>query len=176
MEGYDNLGMLEIRPFAQDETDAVSLVRVRSWQSGYAGIVPEEFLDSLDPAEFAARLRDAKRPAGAGALCAVEDGRIVGHAAYGPYRSEDGTHGELYSIYVLPERWGTGAGHRLFAAARERLTTAGFPDMRLWVLEENHRARRFYERQGMTPDGERDVWIPRGHTIELPELRYAVAL
>jgi ribosomal protein S18 acetylase RimI-like enzyme len=169
--------MLKVRPIHEDEIDEVARLRVRSWQSGYAGIVPEEFLAALDPAEFAARLRDtSKRPAGAEALCAIEDGRIVGHAAFGPYRSEEGKHGELYSIYVLPEDWGTGAGHGLFAAARERLAAAGFSDMRLWVLEDNHRARRFYERQGMRPDGEREVWVPRGHTVELPELRYAAAL
>lgn len=177
MQGYDNLGMLEIRSLTDDEIDEVALLRVRSWQAGYAGIVPEDFLAALDPAEFAARLRDtARRPAEGGALCAVDDERIVGHAAFGPDRSEEGRHGELYSIYVLPEQWGIGAGHRLFAAARERLTAGGFPDLRLWVLEDNHRARRFYERQGMKPDGGRDVWVPRGHPVELPELRYTVPL
>jgi len=172
--------MLEIRPIGDDEIDDVAHVHVRSWQSGYAGIVPEEFLATLDPAEFAARRRYTTLPPGGGAVCAVDDGRIVGHAAFGPYRTEkevtDPSMGELYSIYVDPQKWGAGAGHRLFAAARQRLTAAGFPGMRLWVLEENRRARRFYERQGMRPDGEREVWIPRGHTVELPELRYAVAL
>ena len=172
--------MLEIRPIAEEEIDEVARVHVRSWQSGYAGIVPEEFLASLDPAEFAARRRYTAVPPGGGAVCAVEDGTIVGHAAFGPYRPDretiDETMGELYSIYVEPEQWGRGAGRRLFATARERLGAAGFPDMRLWVLEDNHRARRFYERQGMRPDGEREVWIPRGYTVVLPELRYRVAL
>jgi len=171
--------MLEIRAIAEDEIDEVARVHVRSWQSGYAGIVPEAFLASLDPADFAARRRYAT-PAGGGTLCAVDEGRIVGHATFGPYRPEkdtiDETMGELYSIYVDPEQWGSGAGHLLFTTARERLTAAGFPDMRLWVLEENDRARRFYERQGMRPDGKREVWVPRGYTVELPELRYAVAL
>jgi GNAT superfamily N-acetyltransferase len=172
--------MLQIRPMAEDQIDAVARVHVRSWQSGYAGIVPEEFLASLDPADFAARRRYTAVPPGGGAMCAVDDGRVVGHAVFGPYRPEkdvvDPSMGEVYSIYVDPDQWGNGTGHRLFATARKRLTEAGFPGMRLWVLEENHRARRFYERQGMSPDGEREVWIPRGHTVELPELRYAMAL
>jgi GNAT superfamily N-acetyltransferase len=172
--------MVEIRPIAEDEIDEVARVHVRSWQSGYAGIVPDEFLASLDPEEFAARRRYTTAPPGGGAVCATDGGRIVGHAAFGPYRPErdtlDESVGELYSIYVDPDQWGTGTGHRLFAAARERLVAAGFPGMRLWVLEENHRARRFYERQGMRPDGERDVWVPRGYRVELPEVRYAAAL
>lgn len=45
--------------------------------------------------------------------------------------------------------------------------------MRLWVLEENDRARRFYERMGLAPDGARDTFTPDGTTVELPEVRYA---
>jgi ribosomal protein S18 acetylase RimI-like enzyme len=172
--------VLKIRPITEKEIDAVARVHVRSWQSGYAGIVPEAFLAELDPVDFAARRRYTDVPPGGGAVCATTDGQIVGHAAFGPYRPEkdvtDPSMGELYSIYVDPDHWGTSAGHRLFAEARERLTAAGFPGLRLWVLEDNHRARRFYERQGMRPDGEREVWVPRGYEVELPELRYVLAL
>jgi ribosomal protein S18 acetylase RimI-like enzyme len=174
------IGEVEIRTIGESDIDDVARVHVRSWQSGYAGIVPDKFLDELDPADFAARRRYTEIQTGGGAVCAVDNGQIIGHATFGPYRPEkdviDASMGELYSIYVDPRQWGSGAGHRLFATAKERLTAAGFPDMRLWVLEENHRARRFYERQGMRPDGEREVWIPRGYDVELPELRYMVAL
>jgi RimJ/RimL family protein N-acetyltransferase len=62
------------------------------------------------------------------------------------------------------------------AAARQALAAAGYPEYRLWVLEENHRARRFYERAGMAPDGDRDVYTPRGSSVALPEVRYAASL
>jgi GNAT superfamily N-acetyltransferase len=172
--------MLEIRPMVDAEIDEVARVHVRSWQSGYAGIVPDEILAALDPADFAARRRYRDIPPGGGSIVAAAEGRVVGLAAFGPYRPEkdvlDPSMGELYSIYVDPPGWGSGAGHRLFAEAKEQLTVAGFPGLRLWVLEDNHRARRFYERQGMRPDGERTVWTPRGHEVELPELRYVLAL
>ncbi|WP_067505055.1 N-acetyltransferase [Actinoplanes sp. TFC3] len=48
--------------------------------------------------------------------------------------------------------------------------------LRLWVLEDNARARRFYERVGFTADGMRDLWTPRGTTVTVPELRYSMAL
>jgi len=44
------------------------------------------------------------------------------------------------------------------------------------VLEDNHRARRFYERAGMAPDGDRDVYTPAGGSTALPEVRYAASL
>jgi RimJ/RimL family protein N-acetyltransferase len=51
--------------------------------------------------------------------------------------------------------------------------TGTYPELRLWVLEKNDRARRFYERAGMAPDGTHGVYTPGGSTAELPEIRYA---
>jgi GNAT superfamily N-acetyltransferase len=172
--------MLEIRPMAEADIDEVARVHVRSWQSGYAGIIPAGYLAALDPAAFAARRRAQPIPARSGSLVAEDDGRIVGLASFGPYRPEEGNldpeTGELYAIYVDPEHWGTGAGRRLLATVQTNLTESGFRGMRLWVLEENHRARRFYESVGLRWDGTRHVWSPRGSTAELPELRYATDL
>jgi GNAT superfamily N-acetyltransferase len=73
-------------------------------------------------------------------LVAERDGAIVGVA---------GIEGEwLQGFYVLPEHWGTGVADELHAAAIELGIT------RLWCLEENHRARRFYERRGWRLNGE----------------------
>lgn len=172
--------MPEIRPMAENDIDEVARLHVRSWQAGYAGIIPADFLASLDPAVFAARRRAQPVPAGSGSLVATVDGRIAGLAGFGPYRPEQGevdpTMGELYAIYVDPEHWRAGIGRRLHAAAVADLTGSGFRGMRLWVLEENHRARRFYEWTGMRPDGAHQLWTPRGTSHELPEVRYAIEL
>jgi GNAT superfamily N-acetyltransferase len=172
--------MLEIRPMAEHDIDEVARLHVRSWQAGYAEIIPADYLSALDPAGFAARRRAQPNPARSGSLVADDDGRLVGLASYGPYRPEQGEfdpdNGELYAIYVDPEHWRAGVGRRLFATAKAGLAESGFHDMRLWVLEENHRARRFYEWAGMRWDGSRHHWSPRGSSAELPELRYGTAL
>jgi GNAT superfamily N-acetyltransferase len=172
--------MLEIRPMAENDIDEVGRLHVRSWQAGYAGIIPAGYLAALDPADFAARRRAQPIPARSGSLVADDDGKLVGLASYGPYRPEHGvldpTMGELYAIYVDPEHWRAGIGRRLHATAVAALTASGFRGMRLWVLEGNHRARRFYEWAGLRWDGTRHVWTPRGSTTELPELRYATDL
>jgi RimJ/RimL family protein N-acetyltransferase len=62
------------------------------------------------------------------------------------------------------------------AAARRALATAGHSEVRLWVLVDNHRARRFYERAGMAPDGARETFTPPGGTAELAEIRYSQRL
>mgnify|MGYP001076255222 CR=1 FL=1 len=48
-----------------------------------------------------------------------------------------------------------------------------FDEAILWVATENPRARRFYEREGWSEDGERvDESIPG---VSLPETRYRVS-
>jgi GNAT superfamily N-acetyltransferase len=166
---------MTIRPITEADYDAVGEVHVRSWQVGYAGIVPADYLAALDPAVNAERRRTEPRPEGANTLVAEEDGRIVGFASFGP-DLDDPTIGRLYAIYVTPEHWGHGTGRRLLTAAKEMLTASGYPEMRLWVLTENVRARQFYERMDLAPDGATDTYTPRGTDAQLPELRYTTPL
>ena len=174
--------MVQIRPLADADIDAVAAVHVRAWQVGYAGIIPAEYLAGLNPAQFAERRRRRRPgPDKAQTLVAEQDGVITGFAGFGPYRVDRGEGfnpaiGELYAIYVDPPRWSSGTGRKLLAAARAGLAEAGFPTMRLWVLEANHRSRRFYGKAGLTPDGERHLYTPSGTTVELPEIRYAARL
>jgi ribosomal protein S18 acetylase RimI-like enzyme len=121
-------------------------------------------------------------PPGAHTLIAEDGGAIVGFVAFGRHCRQHGGDeyvpgiGEIYAIYVAPERWGTGAGHALLEAAREAMAAAGNAELRLWVLEANARARRFYERAGMAADGARDAYTPPGAAAGLPEIRYAMRL
>jgi ribosomal protein S18 acetylase RimI-like enzyme len=170
--------MVELRELTEADIDPVAALHVRAWQVGYAGIVPAEVLDALDPARFAERRRERAVPPGARTLVAERDGTIIGFVSFGPSRVQqahdeyDRSAGELYALYVDPAHWGAGVGRRLLDAARAGLA-AEYPEIRLWVLEENHRARRFYERAGLAPDGAREIYTPRGSTAELPEIRYA---
>ncbi|WIM95385.1 GNAT family N-acetyltransferase [Actinoplanes oblitus] len=159
-----------IRAQTADDIDAVAAVHVRSTRAGYAGIMPAGHLAALDPAVFAARRRSVLAESDRHTLVAERDGRIVGFVSFGPDR-EVATLGELYAIYVAPDAWGTEAGRLLFEAARDALRDRHYPEMRLWVLAANERARRFYERAGMTTDGVA-VTHRAAAGIELPKLRY----
>ncbi|GIM89449.1 GNAT family N-acetyltransferase [Paractinoplanes toevensis] len=166
---------MTIRPITEADYGAVGEVHVRTWQVGYAGIIPADYLAALDPAVSAERRRTEPRPPGAHTLVAEEDGRIVGFVSFGPDRT-DPRIGELYAIYVLPDQWGCGTGRQLLTAAKETLKASGYPEMRLWVLAENDRARQFYERMDLAPDGATDTYTPRGTEAQLPELRYTTSL
>jgi GNAT superfamily N-acetyltransferase len=59
----------------------------------------------------------------------------------------------LDGLYVVPERWGTGVAEMLHDRALELVRGLGSACCHLWVLEENARARRFYERRGWRENG-----------------------
>jgi GNAT superfamily N-acetyltransferase len=80
-------------------------------------------------------------------LAAERDGVVVGIAGVESCW--------LHGFYVRPEWWGTGVADELHDAALAEL--AGCPERRLWVLSENHRARRFYEKHGWRLNGETRV-------------------
>lgn len=127
-----------------DEHELADL-HIVSWQVGYAEIFPSDFLASLDRSRRVSWWRDFME-AGRVVHVAVVDDQVVGfcHAD----ESDDGGWGEVHAIYVHPEHWGQGHGHRLMLAGEDWLRQLGFERALLWVLEDNERGRSFYERQG----------------------------
>ncbi|WP_408907037.1 GNAT family N-acetyltransferase [Streptomyces atratus] len=167
-----------VRDMTVDDCEAVARVRVRGWQAAYAGLMPQSHLDAMDIAEDAERRREffAEGNPVVNVVAERADLGVIGWACYGPYR-ENGrrpARGELYAIYVLPEQIGTGAGRALMAKMLTRATADGFPDLALWVLKENARARRFYERSGFLPDGAEEPFEVDG--VLVPEVRYVRVL
>ncbi len=76
-----------------------------------------------------------------------DGGEVIGFAAL---RGD-----ELMHFGIAPERWGTGAAQAAHDAVLERMRSAGVTRAWLRVFTGNERARRFYERLGWTPTGER---------------------
>jgi GNAT superfamily N-acetyltransferase len=174
------LSVRPTEPDAPEDIVSIAEIRIRSWQAAYRGIVPQEFLDALRPAdEVARRLRNPRPPASQHNFLAERDGRAVGWAAIGPYR-EDGDvpspgprAGEVYAIYVHPDEWGGGVGRALMERMLAELHATGHDPVLLWVLTDNGPARGFYERMGFEPDGA-EHWFDVSGT-RLPEIRYRYA-
>jgi len=156
-----------IRPATPEEAEAVARVQVESWRAAYAHALPAEGLAGLS-LEVRADLHRRFPP-----LVAEADGEIVGFVSVGEGR-DPGTDGELLAIYVHPEHWGSGFGKALIDAGEARLRELGHADAILWVLEDNPRARRFYEAAGWTTDGTTRPIEILG--VLVPEIRYVKRL
>lgn len=166
---------IRIRPMTPADCDRVAEIRIGGWRSAYRGLIPQSYLDALDVARDAERRRGyfSQGDASVLDLVAERDGEIVGWACHGPCRDGEARTEdvELYAIYVDPGRYGTGIGHALLQESVRRCTAAGHPRMLLWVLKDNARARRFYERAGFRADGAEEPFEVEG--VEVPEVRYA---
>lgn len=169
-----------IRPARVEDARQIAGVHVLSWQGAYRGLLPQAYLDGLDPAQRVDRWERSLTEATGyrdGVLVAEAAGTLLGFAGYSPSRDDDvdpGRVGEIKSIYLLPSAWGKGIGRRLMGAALGHLAEARFGLATLWVLDSNVRARRFYEAGGWSADGARKTDESRGFPVT--EVRYQRAL
>ncbi|MDE3031198.1 MAG: GNAT family N-acetyltransferase [Acidobacteriota bacterium] len=146
--------MATLREAVAGDESAVALVHVRSWQAGYRGLIADDRLDALDPAQRAQRYRFADRdPRAPRTILAVEGRRIVGFATWGHSRVDGQTGAEVLGLYVDPDHWGRGVGSLLRDAVITALRQWPIASAHLWVLEGNRRAQRFYFQRGWRLDG-----------------------
>jgi GNAT superfamily N-acetyltransferase len=147
---------VNVRDAVDADAAAIADVHIRTWQAAYANVFPAEGLKRLDDARPARerfwRETLESQAARRHVLVAEVGARVVGFVSVGPTRDAE-TLGELYAIYVLAEEWGHGAGPALMAEALERLRGSGFESAILWVVDDNPRARAFYEHWGWSLDG-----------------------
>ena len=164
--------LMNVRLATDADANAIARVQERTWQAAYRHVFPVEELDRggfIHPQRW--RDRIARPPTGWTTVVVEHDGVVRGFASVGPSRDERGT-GELYAIYVEPEQWSTGTGRALIERAEELLRVS-YDEATLWVLEDNPRARAFYERAGWSPDGERKSEVRWG--VRAAEVRYRKA-
>ena len=156
---------LLIRSARPDESSVLAELHYRTEVDAYSSIFPSDAPGpTLDErkADWSAKLRQWQ------AFVAVVDNRVVGVALVGEDVFEPGA-GHLLRFCVDPEFQRRGIGARLYQAGITYLSELGFETATLWVLERNQRARRWYERLGWQPTGERKpVFAPAG----IDDLRY----
>ncbi|AEV81852.1 GCN5 family acetyltransferase [Actinoplanes sp. SE50] len=161
---------LQLRAAGADDQFRVGALHQRSRVAAYAGFIPVEVLTARSAESFgewwAERWKweqDTHRM-----TLAEVDGELAGFSYIGP--SETPRAAELYAIHVDPARVGTGVGRELMVRALADLPAIGEARAVLWVLTENHPARRFYERGGWTTDGA--TRTEPVNDVPVPQVRY----
>jgi ribosomal protein S18 acetylase RimI-like enzyme len=163
-----------IRPARLEDARQLAEVHVGGWQTAYRGIVPDSILNDLSVDAWTERWQQrlSKRNK-AHTLVLIFQETIIGWSTVGPARDPDCSPKdtqEVYGIYLRAEYWGQGRGGQLYTASEDEMRKSGATDAVLWVLRENSRARRFYERQGYTVD--RIQPEQKQKLLEQAELRY----
>lgn len=151
---------------------AMGRVHSASWQKAYRGLIPDEVVDCFTAESRAEAFAEAISARPEEYYLFTVDGNPAGLALL--YKSHEenlpDSVGEIYALYFHPDYWGTAAPHEGIQFCMERLKQLGFTAITIWVLKDNLRARKFYEKHGFTLDGEeREITIGKSFT----ELRYA---
>ena len=148
------IGSEKVRVREATRADAAAIARLHldNWRAAYRGIVPDDLLDGITE-ESRRRHWDGvlAEPGGAEFVYVAEDagGQLIGIASGGPELGGDPHYrGELYVLHVRPEAQGQGVGRALMRAVAARLAADGITSLLVWMLRENHPARRFYAALG----------------------------
>ncbi len=173
-----------IRAATQDDAGGITDVQVASWRAGYAHVFPRSVLyaDDFDSSRRTFwtnwRFAPGHRIAVAVAPGAEAAGRVIGFASYGPERERARGftgRGEVWAFYLHPDAWGSGVATDLMVHVEQRLKAEGFDSAVLWVLDDNPRARRFYERQGWAASGI-EASFDDYCDVSVPEVEYRKVL
>jgi GNAT superfamily N-acetyltransferase len=176
--------MAVIRAGSAADAAQVAAVQREGWFAAYQGIIATGVIDRVTAPDDGDRVRQSFRTRPwQRMLVAVDPGtsEIVGYASFGPETDvlnapwphpltadgESGRVAELYALYVHPAWWSTGTGRALMEQVLARTARPGSGAIVLWVLQDNERARRFYERAGFTPDGATNVLTGLGGVLEV---------
>jgi len=173
-----------IRAGSAADAAQIAAVRREAWFAAYLGILSGQVIDQVTAPDDGARVRQSYRARPWQKLVVAEDrSGLAGYAFFGPETNvltepwpyplteagRDGRLAELYALYVHPAWWSTGTGRALMERVLARTAAAAYQGIVLWVLRDNTRARRFYQRAGFAPDG-------ATHPLEglggVPEVRY----
>jgi ribosomal protein S18 acetylase RimI-like enzyme len=191
-----------IRTGSAADAAQIATVQREGWFAAYEGIISRAVIDRVTAPDDGARVRQTYRTRPWQKLVVAEASAqdvagspgspvpgpgIAGYASYGPEvnvltepwpypmtdAGRDGQIAELYALYVRPAWWSTGTGRALMDRVLARTSGAGYQSIVLWVLRDNARARRFYQRAGFAPDGATNVLDRLGG---VQEVRYRRAL
>ncbi|SFI41166.1 Ribosomal protein S18 acetylase RimI [Tindallia magadiensis] len=162
---------MEIRKATIDDVKDISRIHALSWKFAYKGIIPQAFLDELKEDHWESAFVDWIKDNVLTAQILFENGKSIGCIAYGKSRDKSlPDWGEIVSLYLLPEYFGKGYGNKLLDSSLSDLKESGYESIYLWVLKNNRRARRFYEKNGMRCNNDEYVLEIMGE--QLIDVRY----
>ncbi len=148
-----------------------------SWQAAYRGLFPDAVLDNLSIADRRAMWETRLAKVESNLWVTESAGRISGFISGCPSRDPDRPppeFAEISALYVHPDAWDTRCGYALTQAAFGTMRSSPARTALVWVLTNNTRGRRFYERVGFTLEGgAKDITL---FNTTLPELRYRRSL
>lgn len=150
---------VSVRVAWADDASAIAEVQVRAWRTEYAGVLPADVLEALDPVEFTAAWETSlTKPADARnrVLVALERNTVRGFAITSPSQDPDADpvlDGEIAELTVDPAHTRQGHGSRLLHACVDTLRADRFRRAVMWLNSTDDALRGFVTAAGWAADG-----------------------
>ena len=168
---------MEISRASPEDAYAIAQVHVDSWREAYRTILPAEYLAALSVEKRQAFWTQSIAEGRSELWLVKADGVTQAWINFGKSRDDDldATDAEIWALYVAPPFWSKGIGLQLWLKAKDCMRSQGFSSCSLWVLSENVRAIRFYEKVGfkLGIHSSKSMGLAG---IQLTELRYVISL
>lgn len=143
-----------IREAIPSDAEKCAGIHMRSWVFAYGNCVPMSFIEQ----------NNARRPEmwhrllennDAAHYVITDDGNVIGFLTINPPRDGDLSDDiyELRGLYLDPDYVGKGFGKQAMDWVKKEVLSRGYKAVSLWVLDENYRAKAFYEKSGFKADG-----------------------
>ena len=139
-----------VRPATVRDAKAIARVHATTAQAAYQDLIAQD--PSVGPTmeQRQAHWREAIEYSEPQVQVLLHGDEMVGFVGFDRSRDKGtpSTTGEIWSLYVLPEHWGQGAGTALWDAANDGLKDEGCTKVTVWVPVRNDRALQFFEHFG----------------------------
>lgn len=149
-----HVSAVSFRQAEAGDANAIGILHVVSWRESYVGILPDQVLEGLSAEAQSDMWRSVLTAKGdlPAVFIATSENEVIGFGACGEQRDaslkKSGFDGEIGALYILKAYQGTGLGVALMRLMAASLLGAGRRAASVWVLQQNVRARAFYERLG----------------------------
>lgn len=130
----------------QTDAAAIARVHIRSWQTTYAKLLPQEYLQTLNEAQRQYFWLQILATPNHGVFVVKIQNEVMGFISVGPAEGSIGG-AEVYAFYLLERVQRQGYGITLWQMALQWLSEQGFESLIVWVLKENPSVA-FYIKQG----------------------------
>jgi ribosomal protein S18 acetylase RimI-like enzyme len=156
------------RDATREDATAIAGLHAESWRSAYRGILSDDYLENEAHRERLATWQkkfSAETNKPMFVIVAEIEQQLAGFVCIFP--EESTAWGSfLDNLHVAPKLTGQGIGRRLLSEGARRLVLADSRSgLYFWVIEQNKKARRFYERTGAVIVGSAQNSAPDGQNV-----------
>ena len=156
-----------------EDAKAISKLLISSWRFAYKDIMPDKLLAELSINKWQKGWQEHLESTHTEVYVLLEKYEIIGVVELCSLKEKTNkylNYLEIPVIYLLPEKIGLGYGKRMMNTVLSLIENRKADGVALWVLEDNQRAKSFYNKFGFYFSGDTKIF-PAGDLREVLYIR-----